>query len=401
MSAKVLVLGGYGTTGTTLSELLLEYGDAEIVLAGRNGAKGEKAAAALNERFPGRVTARVADAADAASLARAFDGIDLVAVAASVLAHAGGVAAAALGAGADYFDLLLSGAAKSAALERLRPRIEREGRCFITDGGIHPGLSAAMIRALAPAFGRLERADVGGLMRVDWNAYAFQIDTIYEFADELKGYRVEALRDGVWTKLAWRDATRAFDFGAPYGSERCAIMFMEELRLLPERIPTLRDCAFYVSGFNPVVDNVLMPLGVGVMKLSPRRLGRPYARLLAGALRRYGRPPYGTVWQVEATGEMAGGMTTDADAAGAGAAGGAASAGLRLSHPDGYWLTAAAAAACLLQWLDGSLREPGVRLQALAVDPARLLRDLQRMGARLAGRGVDVGALLGEAPAPV
>ena len=95
MSATVLVLGGYGTTGTTLSELLLENGDADVVLAGRNRVKGEKAAAALNERFPGRVTARVADAADAASLARAFDGIDLVAVAASVLAHAGGVAAAA------------------------------------------------------------------------------------------------------------------------------------------------------------------------------------------------------------------------------------------------------------------------------------------------------------------
>jgi len=166
MSAKVLVLGGYGTTGTTLSELLLEYGDAEIVLAGRNRAKGEKAAAALNERFPGRATARVADAADAASLARAFDRIDLV-------------AAAALNAGAD------------------------------------------------------------------WNAYALEIDTINELADELKGYRVEALRDGAWSKLAWRDATRAFDFGPPYGSERCAIMFMEELRLLPEQIPSLRDCAFF------------------------------------------------------------------------------------------------------------------------------------------------------------
>ncbi len=107
-----------------------------------------------------------------------------------------------------------------------------------------------------------------------------------------------------------------------------------------------------------------------------------YARLLAGALRRYGRPPYGVVWQVEAEGEMTGGAT---------------SAGLRLAHPDGYWLTAAAAAACLLQWLNGSLREPGVHLQALAVDPARMLRDLQRMGVQLAGHGVDVGALLGEA----
>ena len=120
--------------------------------------RGEAAAAELGPRFPGRVTARAADAADAASLARAFDGVDLVAVAASVLEHAGTVAQAALDAGADYFDLLLSGEEKFAALERLRPRVEADGRCFITDGGIHPGLSAVLIRALAPAFGRLERA---------------------------------------------------------------------------------------------------------------------------------------------------------------------------------------------------------------------------------------------------
>ena len=83
------------------------------------------------------------------------------------------------------------------------------------------------------------------------------------------------------------------------------------------------------------------------------------------------------------------------EAEGEGPAGEALSAGLRITHADGYWLTAAAAAACLLQWQDGSLRGPGLHLQALAVDPARLLRDLQRMGAGLQGRGVDVGALLG------
>ena len=145
-------------------------------------------------------------------------------------------------------------------------------------------------------------------------------------------------------------------------------------------MPSLRDCAFFVSGFNPVVDTTILPLGMAVMKTSPHTLGRPYALLLAWALRRFSRPPYGTVFQVEAEGEMAGGT---------------ASAGLRVTHPDGYWLTAAAAAACLLQWLDGSLREPGVHLQALAADPARLLRDLQGMGAGIAGRGVDVATLLG------
>ena len=91
------------------------------------------------------------------------------------------------------------------------------------------------------------------------------------------------------------------------------------------------------------------------------------------------------MFQVEAEGEIAGA---------------AASAGLRITHPDGYWLTAAAAAACLLQWPDGSLREPGVHLQALATDPARLLRDLHRMGAEVSARGVDVAAVVGGSVLP-
>jgi hypothetical protein len=124
---------------------------------------------------------------------------------------------------------------------------------------------------------------------------------------------------------------------------------------------------------------------MAVMKYSPDTLGKPYAWLLSWALRRFSRPPYGTVFQVEAEGE--------------GPAGDALSAGLRISHPDGYRLTSAAAAACLLQWQDGSLREPGLHLQALAADPARLLRDLCRMGAGLEGRGVAVADLLGDGAA--
>jgi len=167
MASTILVIGGYGTTGATLSELLLEHSDANVILAGRTPAKAEALAATLRARYPERVSARRADASDPGSLAAAFGGIDMVAVAASSLVHARTVMEAALHAGIDYFDLQMSAAGKLAALEDLRGQIEREGRCFITDGGIHPGLSAAMIRALAPAFASLERADVSGLLRVD------------------------------------------------------------------------------------------------------------------------------------------------------------------------------------------------------------------------------------------
>jgi hypothetical protein len=121
------------------------------------------------------------------------------------------------------------------------------------------------------------------------------------------------------------------------------------------------------------------------MKYSPQLLGRPYARALTWSLRTFGRPPYGTVWQVEAEGRLADG------------AAGTATAGLRVTHPDGYWLTAAAAAACLLQYADGSLRAPGVHLQALVVEPARFLRDLRHMGCGLQGYGVRECDVLGVA----
>jgi saccharopine dehydrogenase (NAD+, L-lysine-forming) len=53
---------------------------------------------------------------------------------------------------------------------------------------------------------------------------------------------------------------------------------------------------------------------------------------------------------------------------------------MEVAHADGYVLTAAPMVACLLQMLDGSAREPGLHLQALLVEPARFLQDLQTMG---------------------
>ena len=93
VSATVLILGGYGTTGLILSELLLEQSDARVLLAGRDLGRAERVAGEIERRYPGRAEARVADAADAASLEAALRGVDLVAVAASVLAHVRTVAA--------------------------------------------------------------------------------------------------------------------------------------------------------------------------------------------------------------------------------------------------------------------------------------------------------------------
>ena len=84
-----------------------------------------------------------------------------------------------------------------------------------------------------------------------------------------------------------------FDFGAPFGKQRCTPMFMEEFRGLPDEIPSLRSTGFYSGGFGAVVDCRVPP-------------------------------------------------TTTA------------------RHEDAYALTAISAAACPLQYLDGSMASPAV-----------------------------------------
>ena len=51
-----------------------------------------------------------------------------------------------------------------------------------------------------------------------------------------------------------------------------------------------------------------------------------------------------------------------------------------MSSENGYAFTAIPAAACLLQYLDGSIRKPGLWLQGIVVEPDRLMVDMERMG---------------------
>src|SRR5574341_28412 len=164
----LLILGGYGTTGRLLAGLLLKETDLRLVLAGRNIQKAEEAAAELNRTCQGdRVAGACADASDAASLRRVFQGIDLVVVASSTAKYTQEVATAALEAGIDYLDIQYS-THKVGLLKSMQEEIEAAGRCFITDGGFHPGLPAVLVRYAAQHFDALEKAVVGSVIKENW-----------------------------------------------------------------------------------------------------------------------------------------------------------------------------------------------------------------------------------------
>src|SRR3990172_6282453 len=359
---------------------MLAHSRVRLVLAGRNEARAQAAADELNERFPGkRVRGIAADAGDRKSLLRAFKGTKLVVAASSTSPVATVVAEAALEAGLDYLDPQFS-RAKVAALQKMAARIQAAGRCFITDAGFHPGLPAALVRFAAARFDRLQTANVGSVIQIDWRSLEVSPSTIDELVTEFRDFQSLHYKDGRWRPMGWVESFRPvwMTFGRGFGRRYTMPMFLEELRPLPDLIPGLEETGFFVGGFNWFVDWVLMPLGMAWMAVAPKAGGRAFGRMLVWGLRKFSAPPYGTLLMLEARGIALG-----------------ATRCMRVSvfHPDGYVLTAAPMAACLLQMLDGSGRRPGLHLRALAVEPQRLLADLQRMGV-----SVDVW---GPAPPPL
>lgn len=356
----IVILGGYGNTGRLLARLLLVHTPCHLVLVGRHPERAEALVERLNEEAGAlRVQAARADAADGESLRCLLTGKSWLIVASSTAHYTETVARTALAAGCNYFDLQVS-AEKVEVLRQMEGEIAASGLTFITDGGFHPGLPAVLIRFAAQEMPGIEEALVGSVIRIDWRAADVDQGTVTELLEEFADFRTLVFDRGAWQEQSvWRTVRMAFDRG--FGEQSCIPMFLEELRPLPDEIPSLRSAGFFVGGFNWFVDWLVSPLAVVGMRLPSSAAHRALTGLMDWGLKRFSRPPYGTVLQLEARGP------------------GAEALRVAVYHEDGYALTAIPVAAALLQLREQ--RKPGLHWQAHAVNPGRLLEDMVRLGA--------------------
>lgn len=369
---RIAILGAAGNAGRLLAQQLAPELDdrAELLLVGRR----EAPLAALCEQInhqAGRALALTvcADFTDLPRMRTILAGTQLVVISAALGNHTAPLAALVLEVGADWLDIMLSTPAKWQALTALAPAIAQQGRCFITDGGFHPGLPAAMARWAADRMDTLTQAEIYAALCIDWQASTLSDSTLAEALDEFTAFDMCVWVQGRRRRLNLFALPR-FTFAAPIGQKICTPMPLGEMQALIAAQPTLQRANFYIAGFSPICDWLLLPAIVMLTRCGARTLA---LRTLRHVLTHCASspPPH----QLEITLMAEGRVAKDN-----------VSMTLSLSGNDPYLMTVLPAIACIRQWLSGPPFPPGLHHQGMIVEPEQFFSDLQHTTLTLSSR---------------
>ena len=357
MSKRILLVGATGYAGSKLASLLLKDTVATVILAGRSRAKLDELQSSLRlQDLVHRVELLELDAANLDSAA--LTDFDLLINATAEGPHNAPLIQVCLDHRADWIDMQMTNELMNPP-PVLRESIEGAGRCFVIQAGFHPGLIAPLVRYAGQQMDVMDSAVVGSVIR-DRTGLPYT-SGFSELVASFRDYKSEMYKDGQWRRLKYADYPKLeFEYG--FGELLTYPVEMAELRRLTELMPNLRKTGFFVAGFNWFADYLVTPLIMLSSRIAPRQTEAPLGRLLSWSTKRFPRPPYGTVVQVDAEGKRDGQPVRFR---------------LSLFHEDAYVLTAVTTVAMIKQILNKTV-QPGVHLMGLCCDPVQMLKDIER-----------------------
>lgn len=274
---RVLVLGGYGFFGSRIVTLLSRESGLDVLIAGRR----QPEAAALVEKLAPAAASLTALTLDVS--APDFPQ-RLREMSPQVVIHTCGpfqgqdyrVAEACLEAGCDYIDLA-DGRDFVTGITALDERARARGVRIISGASSVPGLSGAVVDALAPAFSRLDGIDIAISPGNKTDRGLATVRAILSYGGEA----IPGWRDGHPVRVTGWGSMQRHCFEPPVGRRWLSDCDVPDIPLLPTRYPTLRQVRFRAG-----LELGFLHLGMVLMALLRRLRLLPNLSRLAVPLKR-------------------------------------------------------------------------------------------------------------------
>ncbi|HYL45616.1 MAG TPA: saccharopine dehydrogenase NADP-binding domain-containing protein [Candidatus Limnocylindrales bacterium] len=351
------VVGGYGATGRAVVCELLQSGDGEIRIGGRDLAKGK----ALATEFGARVMAAQVDVLNAQSLDDFCGGCSIVVnCAGPVSGLRDRVAQAAFRRRCHYLDVAGLMFVKEGMAPHAR-EIERLGLRFVISAGWLPGLSE-LLPVYANALARTRMESIESLTIYfgdsgEWSESAYRDMAWFVRNTGLRS--PFCFRKGVRAKAKMSQASIKVDLGGRIGLQRFSLYSIPEM---DEAAMSMKHCDVFTYSYVPSARAALAVSLFALLPLSEQQ----GVRLLRWGLQEVPLQVGGVV-AARVLGKSEGRKL-------------ALTAEIVYEKHRDYWVNALVAATVARMIADGNGVKAGVNNLADAVDPASFLAELRNKG---------------------
>ncbi len=237
---QVLVIGGAGRIGQSVTADLLTYSPVEVTITGRSSA-GELVARKLGVKF------LPLELADQPGLEQAIAKADLVIHCAGPFLHRDGrVLQACIERQVHYLDVSDHRSFTIQSLER-RTAAEQAGITAIVNTGIFPGISNSMVRQDVEALDRADQIHLSYVVAGSGGAGKTVMKTTFLGLQ----HPFPVWRQGQWQTIMPYSDREVINFPAPYGAAPVYWFDMPEAYTLPHAFPSVQTV---VTKFGSVPD---------------------------------------------------------------------------------------------------------------------------------------------------